>query len=144
MRTVVAAVIERGDRRLLIGQRRKEDSSPLKWEFPGGKVDPGEAIDVALRREVQEETSLIVHPKSVAGVTECDMPNMHLVTIYFYTTLAAGPVNLIEEHDDFVWVLPSETQRLNLNSQAEDFMKRYSVLQSTPGGCYAQQGAKIA
>jgi len=39
MRTVVARVIERSDRRLLIGQRRKNDSSPLKWEFPGGKVE---------------------------------------------------------------------------------------------------------
>src|SRR5437899_12448083 len=55
MRTVVAAVIERGDRRLLIGQRRKEDSSPLKWEFPGGKVRDGEAPEAALARELSEE-----------------------------------------------------------------------------------------
>jgi len=38
MRVVVAAVIARADRRLLIGQRRREDTSALKWEFPGGKV----------------------------------------------------------------------------------------------------------
>jgi 8-oxo-dGTP diphosphatase len=55
MRTVVAAVIEREDRRLLIGQRRKDDSSPLKWEFPGGKVREGEAAEAALARELQEE-----------------------------------------------------------------------------------------
>ena len=47
MKTVVAAVIERGDRRLLIGQRRRNDTSPLKWEFPGGKVRPGEAPETA-------------------------------------------------------------------------------------------------
>ena len=39
---VVAAIIERPDRRLLIGQRRRGDTSALKWEFPGGKVEPGE------------------------------------------------------------------------------------------------------
>ena len=55
MRIVVAAVIERGDRRLLIGQRRKDDTSPLKWEFPGGKVREGEAPEAALARELQEE-----------------------------------------------------------------------------------------
>jgi 8-oxo-dGTP diphosphatase len=55
MRTVVAAVIERDDRRLLIGQRRKDDSSPLKWEFPGGKVREGEAAEAALARELHEE-----------------------------------------------------------------------------------------
>ena len=39
---VVAAVIEREDRRILIGQRRRADTSPLKWEFPGGKVEVDE------------------------------------------------------------------------------------------------------
>jgi 8-oxo-dGTP diphosphatase len=48
-------VIERGDRRLLIGQRRKNDTSPLKWEFPGGKVRDGESPEAALARELREE-----------------------------------------------------------------------------------------
>jgi 8-oxo-dGTP diphosphatase len=51
----VAAVIERQDRRLLIGQRRRDDSSPLKWEFPGGKVRDGETAEAALTRELREE-----------------------------------------------------------------------------------------
>ncbi len=52
---VVAAVIERSDRRLLIGQRRRGDTSALKWEFPGGKVKQGESDDTALARELREE-----------------------------------------------------------------------------------------
>lgn len=55
MITVVAAVIEGSDRRFLIGQRRRNDTSPLKWEFPGGKVREGESPESALARELQEE-----------------------------------------------------------------------------------------
>lgn len=52
--TVVAALILR-DGRLLVCQRRKNDSFPLKWEFPGGKVHAGETPEQALRREIHEE-----------------------------------------------------------------------------------------
>src|SRR2546421_3345322 len=54
-RSVVAAVIERSDRRLLIGQRRRSDTSPLKWEFPGGKVERGETPEAALACELKED-----------------------------------------------------------------------------------------
>jgi mutator protein MutT len=51
---VVAALIQQGGR-LLICQRRRDDSFPLKWEFPGGKIKPGETPAQALARELSEE-----------------------------------------------------------------------------------------
>lgn len=54
---VVAALLER-DGRILIGQRTPEQSHPLQWEFPGGKVDPGETPAQALARELEEELSI--------------------------------------------------------------------------------------
>lgn len=54
MIVVVAAVIE-ADSRILICQRRRDDKFPLLWEFPGGKVEPGETPEQALARELEEE-----------------------------------------------------------------------------------------
>jgi len=56
---VVAAIVERQGR-ILIGQRQPSQSHPLKWEFPGGKVEPGETPEQALKRELSEELGLEV------------------------------------------------------------------------------------
>jgi 8-oxo-dGTP diphosphatase len=57
MKLVVAALIRRGDE-LLICQRAANKPMPLKWEFPGGKVEPGEELRVALARELEEELGI--------------------------------------------------------------------------------------
>jgi mutator protein MutT len=54
---VVAAVIER-DGKILIAQRKPGGRHPLKWEFPGGKVEPGEDDRAALARELREELGI--------------------------------------------------------------------------------------
>jgi 8-oxo-dGTP diphosphatase len=54
---VVAAVIER-ENLILIGQRKRTSNHALKWEFPGGKVEPGEDHRAALARELQEELGI--------------------------------------------------------------------------------------
>jgi len=57
MKRVVAALIVR-DRKVLICQRTRYQTMPLKWEFPGGKVEPGEHPTDALRRELDEELGI--------------------------------------------------------------------------------------
>ena len=54
---VVAAVIER-DGRILICRRRADQPHPLKWEFPGGKIEAGETPQQALARELEEELEI--------------------------------------------------------------------------------------
>jgi len=55
--TVAAALIVR-DSKLLVCQRRRDDSHALEWEFPGGKVEPGESPAQALARELREELGI--------------------------------------------------------------------------------------
>jgi 8-oxo-dGTP diphosphatase len=57
VRRVVAALIVR-DGRILIGQRPLDQPMALKWEFPGGKIEPGEEPIDALRRELMEELGI--------------------------------------------------------------------------------------
>lgn len=54
---VVAALIVK-DGKLLVCQRTKHQSMPLKWEFPGGKIEPGEGAQDALYRELEEELGI--------------------------------------------------------------------------------------
>jgi len=57
MTTVAAALITR-DSKLLVCQRRHDDTHALQWEFPGGKVEPGESPAQALVRELREELGI--------------------------------------------------------------------------------------
>jgi 8-oxo-dGTP diphosphatase len=106
---VVAAVIERSDRRLLIGQRRRDDTSPLKWEFPGGKVREGETPEVALARELQEELGAnLKQSAEIARVTHRYGDSSEQLEIRFFAAEIADTEILPAVFEQVAWVLPRE------------------------------------
>jgi 8-oxo-dGTP diphosphatase len=109
MRIVVAAVIERGDRRLLIGQRRKDDTSPLKWEFPGGKVREGEAPEAALARELQEELGVtLVKSVELGRVRHHYEGTPDDLEIRFFAASIAESEVAPSAFEQIAWSLPKE------------------------------------
>lgn len=58
MKQIVAALIA-CENKILICQRTRHQTMPLKWEFPGGKVEPGEKLEQALHRELEEELGIL-------------------------------------------------------------------------------------
>ncbi len=109
MTTVVAAVIERSDRRLLIGQRRKNDTSPLKWEFPGGKVREGEPPEVALARELGEELGVtLVKSIEIGRVRHRYAETPDELEIRFFAAAITESDLAPRTFEKIAWVLPKE------------------------------------
>lgn len=106
---VVAAVIERADRRILIGQRRSNDTSPLKWEFPGGKIKPGEEPAQALARELQEELGATLKSCVEIGRVQHNYANRReQLEIRFFAAEITDENIQPRCFEQIAWVLPRE------------------------------------
>jgi 8-oxo-dGTP diphosphatase len=138
---VVTAVIEREDRRIFIGQRRRADSSPLKWEFPGGKVKSGESLEQALARELREELAVtLLRAVPISRVEHHYGGSTDALSITFFAVaireseLRPGPFEQV------AWVLPRELGEydfLTANSRliaelATGRIKPAEILAATP------------
>jgi 8-oxo-dGTP diphosphatase len=86
---VVAALIEQRGR-VLLSQRRADQSFPLHWEFPGGKVEPGEDPRDALVREIREELDCTVAVGDVVDVVFHPYPAFDLVMPVYQARIVRG------------------------------------------------------
>lgn len=102
---VVAAII-RDKGRIFATQR---GYGPYKdgWEFPGGKIEPGETPEEALKREIREELDTEIEVGEPAGHIEYDYPEFHLSMDCFFCALLSGSLTL-REHEAARWLSPAE------------------------------------
>jgi len=103
---VVAGLVVR-DGRVLISQRRADQSLPLQWEFPGGKVESGEAPVAALARELREELAIGVEVGRIWDVLFHAYPAFDLVMLVYVCRIREGEPRAVEVAD-LAWALPSE------------------------------------
>ena len=105
---VVAGLILGDDGRILITQRRADQSLPLQWEFPGGKVEPGESPTAALARELSEELGVVAIVGKIWDVLFHAYPAFDLVMLVYACRLAPGSIPRAVEVADLVWVRTDE------------------------------------
>jgi len=103
---VVAAEIER-DGLYLITQRRPEATLPLLWEFPGGKVEPGETDEVALARELREEMDVAAEIGAEVLAVEEAYDDYVLDFHVYSVTLLSDRIRKVYIHD-YRWVTVAE------------------------------------
>lgn len=98
---VVAAVIREGKR--IFATQRGYGEFKDYWEFPGGKMEPGETREAALRREIEEELQTEIAIERLLTTVEYDYPAFHITLHCFLCTVREGQLTLTE-HEAARWL----------------------------------------
>lgn len=126
--TVVAALILR-DSKILVCQRRRDDTHALQWEFPGGKVEPGEIPEQALARELREELAVeaMIGKELFRTRHRYRESPTQLELIFFQANVdrSASLKNLVFEK--FEWASPSELLQYDFLQADEEFVARLAA-----------------
>ena len=126
MTTVVVAVIER-DGRILIAQRSRTAQHPLKWEFPGGKVEPDETPETAIVRELNEELAIRAKVGPEIGRYEFQYQGRWPIMLMFYrvTEFSGEPQNM--DFEQILWVQPDQLGNYDFLEGDAEFLKTYQA-----------------
>jgi 8-oxo-dGTP diphosphatase len=123
MKRVVAALIWQ-DGKVLICQRTRHQPMPLKWEFPGGKIEEGEQPRDALRRELDEELGIAaVIGDEVARISH-EYPNGNTIELRFYDVRAYSGELENRIFRDVVWADPVKLPEYDFLEADLDLVKR--------------------
>lgn len=107
---VVAAVII--EKNKVFATQRGYGEYKDRWEFPGGKIEPGESPEFALKREISEELDTIIEVGTLIKVVEYDYPNFHLSMACYQARIISGSL-ILREHENAKWLTKEELYSVN-------------------------------
>lgn len=102
---VVAAIIKKDEK--IFATQRGTGEFQGGWEFPGGKIEPGETPQRALIREIMEELDAKIKVNELFEIVEYDYPNFHLTMHCFWCEVISGDL-ILKEHQDAKWLTKKE------------------------------------
>lgn len=109
---VTCAIIVNADGLVFAAQRSPTMSLPLKWEFPGGKIEPGETAEACLIREIKEELHVDIEIVASLPANTHQYPNITIQLIPFVCKIITGEI-ILKEHQDFKWLCKDELLALD-------------------------------
>ena len=98
---VVAAIIRKEDK--IFATQRGYGEWKGWWEFPGGKIEPGETPEEALKREIWEELETKIVVERLVQTVEYDYPTFHLIMHCFWCHIESGGL-VLKEHEAAKWL----------------------------------------
>ena len=112
-RKLVVAALVRDRTRVLVSRRRADQAMPLLWEFPGGKIEPGEAPEAALAREVREELGCEIRVGRIFEVVFHAYADFDLYMLVYACEITAGTPEP-REVAEVAWVEAARLPELDL------------------------------
>lgn len=106
-----AVVIEKG--RVLLAQRKADANEALKWEFPGGKMEPGETPEECLAREIKEELAIDIEVEDIFKVVYHRYGERNILLLAYLCSKTGG-VPVARDCNDFLWVEVADLMNYDL------------------------------
>jgi 8-oxo-dGTP diphosphatase len=109
---VVAAVFTDGER-VLACRRHAHLEAGGRWEFPGGKLEPGEALEAALEREIAEELGVEIEVGELLDSTTSVIDGTTITLSCYFVRPVGGPPRFSTDHDELAWCQRDRLMWLN-------------------------------
>jgi len=104
---VTCAIVVDRNHLILVTQRSQTMSLPLKWEFPGGKIELNETAEDCLIREIKEELDIEIEILKRLDSNKHAYPNI-MINLIPFTCRQAGGIITLKEHANYKWLNPNE------------------------------------
>ena len=124
---IVCAAIANEDGKIFIARRKSEKKLGGFWEFPGGKLEPGEELEAALKREIREELSVEINCLRLLHIKPFVYEHGAVLILFYLCQHQSGEFQLTD-HDESCWLKPQELKTLKLLPANEDVLKILEAL----------------